>query len=162
MTSVENEPIPAANAFSSAKHCRRKNVSDNRNICYATRHVELSCPISTLARAFPRRSLFPSARSVEKFRGSFFLFFPCNPLKLHETTKEKLGESKEKFGESKEILGKSKKMLGGVRALSTGRRPRGGASRNVTPPCPRPRLRGPASRLTPALARTSPAARARR
>jgi hypothetical protein len=33
---------------------------------------------------------------------AFFLFFPCNPLKLHETTKEKLGDSKEKLGDSKE------------------------------------------------------------
>jgi hypothetical protein len=44
----------------------------------------------------------------------FFLFFPCNPLKLHETTKEKLGDSKEIFGDSKRILGNNKKKLGGV------------------------------------------------
>jgi hypothetical protein len=55
----------------------------------------------------------------------FFLFFPCNPLKLHETTKEKLGDSKEKFGGSKKILGKKKKKLGGVPAISIPRRPRG-------------------------------------
>jgi hypothetical protein len=46
-------------------------------------------------------------------------------LKLHETTKEKLGNSKEKFGYSKKILGKKKKRFGGVPAISTGRRPRG-------------------------------------
>jgi hypothetical protein len=34
-------------------------------------------------------------------------------LKLHETTKEKLGDSKEKFGDSKRILGKNKKKFGG-------------------------------------------------
>jgi hypothetical protein len=44
----------------------------------------------------------------------FFLFFPCNPLKLHETTKEKLGNSKEKLGDSKRILGNKKKRFGGA------------------------------------------------
>jgi hypothetical protein len=55
----------------------------------------------------------------------FFLFFPCNPLKFHETTKEKLAESKEKFADSQKILCKKKKKFGGVPAISIPRRARG-------------------------------------
>jgi hypothetical protein len=46
-----------------------------------------------------------------------FLFFPCNPLKFHKTTKEFLGESKEILGDSKEILGKCKTILGGSKEI---------------------------------------------
>jgi hypothetical protein len=46
---------------------------------------------------------------VEKFP-----FFPCNPLKFHETTKEKLANSKEKLADSKKMLGKKKEKLGGA------------------------------------------------
>jgi hypothetical protein len=41
-------------------------------------------------------------------------------LKLHETTKEKLGDSKEIFGDSKRILGKKKKKFGGAGDFRTG------------------------------------------
>jgi hypothetical protein len=90
---------------------------------------------------FPGRSLFAGERTVEKFGDRFFLFFPCNPLKLHETAKEKLGDSKEKFGSSKRMLGKKKKKFGGAgdfkRAPPARATPR---ERWVTPLGRRPRL----------------------
>ncbi len=51
----------------------------------------------------------------------FFLFFPCNPLKSHETAKEILGESKLFFGDSKHFLGDSKHFLGDSLETAWGR-----------------------------------------
>jgi hypothetical protein len=70
-------------------------------------------PISRTRSGISRAEAHVRASGPQKnLANSFFLFFPCNPLKLHETTKEKLGDSKEIFGDSKRILGKKKKKFG--------------------------------------------------
>jgi hypothetical protein len=108
-------------------------------------HVEIRCPARLSARNVPGRSPFAGERTSKKFGELFFLFFPCNPLKVHETTKEKLGDSKEIFGGSKKILGKKKKKLGGAgdferapAALFVSR-----AARAANPPWRNPRGRRP-------------------
>jgi hypothetical protein len=83
-------------------------------------------PISRAKTGISRaEARFRASEPSENLDVDFFSFFPCNPLKIQETTKEKLGDSKKMLGDSKRMLGKKKKKLGAVPAISAGRRSSG-------------------------------------
>jgi hypothetical protein len=90
-------------------------------------------PISRAKTGISRaEARFRASEPSENLDVDFFSFFPCNPLKIQETTKEKLGDSKKMLGDSKRMLGDSKRMLGkkkkklgAVPAISAGRRSSG-------------------------------------